>query len=51
MKENGFTRKKTRGMRYPTKTIMDADYANELALHVNTFALGESLMHSPEQAG
>ena len=37
MKENGVSlKKKARSRRYPTKTITDADYADDLALLANT---------------
>ena len=44
MKENGFSR------RYPAQTITDADYADNIALLVNTPAQAESLLHCEEQA-
>ena len=43
MKENGFMLKKARYRQYPAGTIMDADYADDLALLANTF---QSLLHS-----
>ena len=50
MKENGFTLTKVRSRRYPTQTIMDADYANDIALLANTSSLAKSLLHSLEKA-
>ena len=50
IKENFFTPPRPRSRWYPTETIMDADYANELALLVNTPAQAESQLHSLEQA-
>ena len=48
MKENGSTLAKARSRRYPTQTITDADYADDIALLVNTPASAESLLHSLE---
>ena len=48
MKENGFKLTKERSRRYPTKTIMDTDYANDKALLPNTPAQTETLPHSLE---
>ena len=50
MKENGFTLAKERSRRYPTQTIKDTDYADDIALLVNTPAQAKSLLHSLEQA-
>ena len=50
MKENDFTLAKERSRRYATQTIMDADYADDIALLANTHALAESLLHSLERA-
>ena len=50
MKENGFKLAKERSRRYPTQTIMDADYTNDIALLANTPAQAESLRHSLEWA-
>ena len=50
MNENYFTIKKARSKWYLTETITDADYADDLALLVNTSTQAESLLHSPEQA-
>ena len=35
-KENGFELTKKRSRRYPAKTITDADYADDIAILVNT---------------
>ena len=35
MKENGFTLKKAKSRWYPSETITDTDYADDLALLVN----------------
>ena len=50
MKENGFKRAKERSRRYPTQTITDADYADDIALLANTPAQAESQLHSLERA-
>ena len=50
MKDNGFKLAKERSRRYPTQTIMDADYANDIALLVNTLAQAATLLHSLEEA-
>ena len=50
MKENGFTLEKVRGRRYPTRMIMDADYADNIALVANTPAQAQFLLHSLEWA-
>ena len=50
IKENGFTLKKARSRWYPTETIIDADYTENLVLLVNTLAQSESLLHILEQA-
>ena len=36
MKDNGFMLTKERSRRYPTQTITDADYTNDIALLANT---------------
>ena len=36
MKENDLTQKKSRSRRYPTETIIDPDYADDLVLLKNT---------------
>ena len=40
MKENGFKLTKERSRRYPAQTIMDADYADDIALLVNAHKTG-----------
>ena len=50
MKDNGFKLAKERSKRYPAQTIMDADYANDIALLANTLAQVKTLLHSLEQA-
>ena len=50
MKENGFTRKKTRSIWYLTEMITDAHYADGQTLHSNILVQTESLLHSLEQA-
>ena len=49
MKENTFTLKKARNIRYPAQTITDADYA-DIALLANTPTQAEYLQQSLEQA-
>ena len=46
MKENGFNLAKERSRRYLTQTITDVDYADDIALLVNTPTLAESLLYS-----
>ena len=48
MKENCFKLAKERSRRYPAQTIMDADYADDIALLANKPVQGESLIHSLE---
>ena len=50
MKENGFTLENARSKWYLAETIMDVDYADDIALLVNTLAQTESLLHSLERA-
>ena len=50
MKENGFTLAKARSRRYPTQTIMDADYTDDTALLANTTTQAQSMLHSLEHA-
>ena len=50
MKDNSFKLTKERSRRYPTQTITDTDYANDIALLANTPALAETLLHSLERA-
>ena len=49
MKDNGFKLTK-KSRRYPVHTIMDADYADDIALLANTPAQAEILLHSLERA-
>ena len=49
IKENGFELTKKR-RRYPAKAITDTDYADDLAIMVNTPAQALTLLHSPERA-
>ena len=51
MKENGFKLAKERSRKYLAQTIMDTDYADDIALLANSPAQTESLLHSMEQAG
>ena len=50
MKENRFKLTKERSRRYPTQTITDADYADDIALLANTSAQAKTLQHSLEWA-
>ena len=50
IRENGFELTKKRSRRYPTKTITDADYADEIALLANMPDQAEKLLHSLERA-
>ena len=50
IKENGFELTKKRSRRYPTKTITDANYADDKAILANIPNLAETLLHSLEQA-
>ena len=50
MKENGFMLAKERSRRYPAQTIMDADYANDIALLANTPTQAKTLIHCLERA-
>ena len=49
MKDNGFKLTKERSRTYPTQTITDADYADDIALLANTSAQAETLLHGLEQ--
>ena len=49
MKENGYTQEKARSRRYPTQTITDMDYADEIRLLAHTPTQAESLLHSLDQ--
>ena len=50
IKENGFELTKKRSRRYPTKTITDTDYADDISILVNTPNQAETQMHSLERA-
>ena len=50
IKENGFKLTKERSRRYSTKTITDADYADDKTLLANAPAQAETLLHSLEWA-
>ena len=50
MKENGFKLAKERSRRYPTQTITNEDYADDIALLANTPAQAKILLHSLERA-
>ena len=50
IRENGFVLTKKRSKRYPAKTIIDANYADDLALLANTPNQAETLLHSLERA-
>ena len=46
IKEDGFELTKKRNRRYPTKTITDADYADDIAILANTPNQAKTLLHS-----
>ena len=50
MKENGFKLARERSRRYHAQTFTDADYADDIALLVNTPAKAETLLQSLERA-
>ena len=50
IKENVFNLTKERSRWYPSKTITDTDYADDIALLANTPAQAETLLHSLERA-
>ena len=50
IRENGFVLTKKRIRRYPAKTFIDADYADDIALLANTPNQAETLLHSLERA-
>ena len=50
IRENGFKLTKKRSRRYPTKTITDADYADDITILANTPNQAETLLHSLEWA-
>ena len=51
IKDNGFELAKKRSKRYLAQTIIDADYADDIALLANTPTRAETLLHSLERAG
>ena len=50
IKENSFKLKKERSRRYPTHTIMDVDYANDIAFLAKTPTQPKTLLHSLQGA-
>ena len=50
MKDNSFKLTKERSRRYPTQTITNADYTDDIVLLANTPAQARTLLHSPERA-
>ena len=50
MKDYGFKLAKEISRRYPTQTIRDANYTDDIALLANTPAQAKTLLHSLEQA-
>ena len=50
MKENSFKLPKERSQKYPTQTITDVDYTDDIALLANTPPQGKSLLYSLKQA-
>ena len=50
IKENGFKLTKERSRRYPAKTIIDANYADDIALLANAPAQAKTLLHNLERA-
>ena len=49
IQENGFELTKIRSRRYSAKTIIDADYADDIAILANAHAQAETLLHSLKQ--
>ena len=49
-KDNSFQLTKERSRRYPTQTITNEDYADDIALLANTPAKAETLLHRLERA-
>ena len=49
MKGNGFKVAKERSRGYTAQTIIDADYADDIALPANSPHQAESLIHTVEQ--
>ena len=50
IRENGFELTKKRSRMYPSKTITDADYTDDIAILANTPNQVETLLHSLERA-
>ena len=50
IRENGFELTKKRSIRYPAKTMTAADYADDIAILVNTPNQAETLLHSLERS-
>ena len=50
IRENGLELTKKRSRRYPAKTIIDADYTDDIAILANTPNQAETLLHSLERA-
>ena len=50
IRENGLELTKKSSRRYPTKTITDADYANDIPILADTSNQAETLLHSLERA-
>ena len=50
MKDDGFKLTKERSKRYPTQTITDTDYADDIALLANKPTQAETLLHSLQRA-
>ena len=50
MKDNGFKLAKERSRRYPTQTITDTDYVDDIAILANTPTQAKTQLHSLERA-
>ena len=50
IKDNSFELTKKRSRRYPSKSITDADYSDDVAILANAPAQAETLLHSLERA-
>ena len=50
IKENGFKLTKKRSRRYPTKTITNADSADDIVLLANAPTMAETILHCLERA-
>ena len=50
VRKNRFTLERARSRQYPAQTITDVDYADDIALEVNTPARDESILYSLEKA-